>query len=101
MPIPVAQFAAFDWGAIGVVGGAVYATYQALTNNSIKNAVLELKLAIEGRLAGISQVVAVNFEKHLTLAGAVKDLEEEITKAHKDIAFQAGLIAALRKEKGE
>ena len=67
-----------DWGAIGVLGGAIYTTYQALTNNSIKNAILELKLAVQDRFAKVEKDVALSMERHLTLAGSVKDLEDKI-----------------------
>lgn len=87
-------FAALDWGSVGVIGGAVYTTYQAITNNQIKNAILELKLSIQDRFASIEKEVAINYERHMTLDGVVKSLQLEIIQLHKDIAFRDGRTAS-------
>ncbi len=89
-----AQLLGLDWTAVGVIGGAVYATYQMVATNQIKSAVLELKLSIQEKISSIEQKVAVNYEKHATLAGSVKELRDEILQLHKDIAFRDGQMAA-------
>lgn len=95
------SFLGLDWGSIGVIGGAIYATYQAFSTNQIKSAVLELKLAIQERLSVIEQRVAVNYEKHASLAGTVKELQDQIVQLHKDIAFRDGQLAARRETGGD
>lgn len=79
-----------DWGSVGVIGGAIYATYQALTNNQIKNAILELKLSISDRFAKIEKDIAILYERHLALLGTIKDIDEQILQLHKDIAYRDG-----------
>lgn len=96
----IATPSSLDWNGVGVIGGAIYATYQVLTNNQIKNAVLELKLSISDRFARVEQAVAVNYERHLTLVGAVKDLQEQIIQLHKDIAFRDGKLDARKEDIG-
>ncbi len=90
--------AGMDWGSIGVIGGAIYATYQALTNNQIKNAILELKLSINDRFAKIEQDVAIHYDRHLTLKGSVEKIQEEIIALHKDIAYRDGKLSDLKKD---
>ncbi len=92
------QLGGLDWGSIGVIGGAIYATYQALTNNQIKNAILELKLSISDRFAKIEQDIAINYERHLTLKGSVEELQKEIIMLHKDIAYRDGRLAEIKKD---
>ncbi len=94
----VAPLGNLDWGSIGVIGGAIYATYQALTNNQIKNAILELKLSINDRFAKIEQDVAINYERHVTLKGSVEELQKEVIALHRDIAYRDGRLAELKKE---
>ena len=89
-----------DWGSIGVLGGAIYATYQALTNSAIKNAILELKLTIGDRFAKIEQTVALGVERHTTLAGSVKELQDQVVQLQKDIAYRDAILATLKKEQG-
>lgn len=88
-----AIFAGLDWASIGVIGGAIYTTYQAITNSQIKSAILELKLSIQDRFARIEKEVAINYERHLTLSGSVKDLQDQIIQLHKDIAFRDGKLS--------
>lgn len=90
-----------DWGAIGVIGGAVYTTYQALTNNSIKSAILELKLAIQDRFAKVEQDIALNFERHLTLSGTVKELQDQIVKLQNDLAYRDAILDRLKEKVGD
>ena len=82
-----------DWSAVGVIGGAIYATYQTITSAQIKNAVMELKLTIQDRFATVEKTIAVNYERHLTLAGSVKELQDQILQLQKDIAFRDGKVA--------
>lgn len=90
------SFLGLDWTSVGVIGGAVYATYQAFSTNQIKSAILELKLSIQERLSTIEQKVAVNYEKHASLAGTVKELQDQIISLHKDIAYRDGQLAGRR-----
>lgn len=85
---------AINWEAVGVIGGAIYATYQVLTNNAIRGAVLELKLAIQDRFAKIEQTVAVNFERQLALERDVKELQRQILQTQRDIAYRDGKAAS-------
>lgn len=93
-------FPGLDWGAIGVLGGAIYTTYQALTNNSIKNAILELKLAVQDRFAKVEQDVALAIQRHLTLEGSVKELEAQVIQLQKDIAYRDAILATLKDRQG-
>lgn len=99
--VQMTGFLGLDWTSVGVIGGAAYAVYQTLSTNQIKTAILELKLSIQERLSTIEQRVAVNYEKHATLAGTVKDLQDQIVQLHKDIAFRDGLLEARREEGGD
>ncbi len=94
----IQPIAGLDWGSIGVIGGAIYATYQALTNNQIKNAILELKLSISDRFAKIEQDVAIHYDRYLTLKGSVEKIQEEIIDLHKDIAYRDGKLADLKRD---
>lgn len=96
-----ASFLGVDWTSVGVIGGAVYALYQTFSTGQIKSAILELKLSIQERLSTIEQRVAVNYEKHATLAGTVKELQDQIVQLHKDIAFRDGQLAAQREKGGD
>lgn len=93
MPFPVMIDSSFslNWGAVGVIGGAVYTTYQVLTNNLIQRAILELKLTIQDRFAKIEERVSVNYEKHLSLMESVRDLQMQIIQLQKDIAYRDGM----------
>lgn len=85
--------AVLDWGAIGVIGGAIYSTYQVLTNNQIKNAILQLELAIQDRFAKVEREVAVNYEKFANVQQDVSQLQRDLIQVQKDIAFRDGLQA--------
>jgi hypothetical protein len=87
--IPI-EASSLDWSAVGVIGGAVYATYQTITSNQIKSAILGLKLSIQDRFAEIEQKVAVEAQKHMTLEGSVKELKEQIIMLNRDIAYRDG-----------
>lgn len=90
----VAQLLGIDWTAIGVIGGGAYAVYQTVTTGQIRNGILELNISLQKELASLRQSVAVNYEKHATLAGSVKELQDQILQLHKDIAFRDGVISA-------
>lgn len=81
---------ALDWGAVGVIGGAVFALYQIITSQAIKTAISELRLTIQDRFATVEKEVALNYERHLTLAGVVRDQAADIAQLQKDIAYRDG-----------
>lgn len=89
------NFLGLDWGAIGVLGGAVYATYSTVVNGQIKSAVQELKLEVLNRFGKIEQTVAVNYEKYLSLEASVRDLEKQVAQLKQDIAYRDRLHAKL------
>lgn len=82
---------AWDWGAVGLFGGAIYGVYQTVISSQIKSAVQDLKLTIQDRFATVEKDVAVNFAKHLSMVEDVRNLQNEMVQIQKDIAFRDGL----------
>ena len=68
------------WGAIGVVGGAIYATYSTITSLSIKTAIANLQIKFLERMGEINTQVAMQSTEIANLERRIDRLEDGSSK---------------------
>jgi hypothetical protein len=66
----------FDWGAIGVIGGGIFAAYNIITQSRIQNAVGTLHIVLLEKLSEVNAQAAIMSTEIIALEKRVETIEE-------------------------